>query len=76
MTITESRPSDLVRMKLEFLKPFSATNTVEFTFKPEGDQTAVIWGMAGKKNFIAKFFHLFINMDEMVGGDFEKGLRS
>src|SRR5574341_586249 len=38
LTITESRPSDLIRMKLEFLKPFQATNTVEFTFKPQGDQ--------------------------------------
>jgi hypothetical protein len=30
--------------------------------------------MAGDKNFIAKAFHLFVNMDKMVGGDFEKGL--
>ena len=36
MTITESRPSELVRIKLEFLKPFAATNTAEFTFEPEG----------------------------------------
>ncbi|WP_406695070.1 alpha/beta fold hydrolase [Singulisphaera sp. Ch08] len=74
MTITESRPSDQVRMRLEFLKPFSATNTVEFTFKPEGDHTAVSWSMAGKNNFVAKLFQLFISMDKMVGGDFEKGL--
>ena len=40
MTITESRPSDLIRVKLEFFKPFAATNTAEFTFKPEGNQTA------------------------------------
>src|SRR2546426_9493937 len=37
MTITDSRPSELVRIKLEFLKPFAATNTAEFTFKPAGD---------------------------------------
>ena len=41
MTITESRPSDLIRIRLEFLKPFAATNTTEFTFTPQGDQTAV-----------------------------------
>ena len=40
MTITESRPNDLIRIKLEFFKPFAATNTAEFTFKPEGNQTA------------------------------------
>jgi hypothetical protein len=75
-TITESRPSDLIRMKLEFVKPFAATNTVEFTFKPEGDQTAVTWSMAGKNNFMGKAVGLFMNMDKMVGGDFEKGLAS
>ncbi len=74
LTITESRPSDLIRMKLEFLKPFQATNTVEFTFKPQGYQTLVTWTMTGKNNFIAKALHLFMEMDKMVGGDFEKGL--
>ncbi|HXV78384.1 MAG TPA: SRPBCC family protein [Candidatus Binatia bacterium] len=76
MTITESRPSDLIRIKLEFLKPFAATSTAEFTFKPEGNQTAVTWSMEGENNFIAKAFCLFMNMDKMVGGQFEKGLAS
>ena len=74
MTITESRPSDLIRINLEFLKPFAATSVAEFTFKPEGDRTAVTWSMAGQNNFIAKAVCLFMNMDETVGGDFEKGL--
>ena len=74
MTITESRPSDLIRIKLEFMKPFQATNTAEFTFKPEGDLTAVTWSMSGENNFMAKALHLFMNMDKMVGGQFEKGL--
>ena len=76
MTLTESRPSDLIRIKLEFLKPFAATNTAEFTFRPEGHQTVVTWSMTGNNNFIAKAFCLFMNMDKMVGGDFEKGLTS
>jgi hypothetical protein len=74
MTITESRPSELVRIKLEFLKPFRATNAAEFTFKPEGDRTAVTWSMTGDNNFIAKAVHLFINIDKMVGDDFDRGL--
>jgi hypothetical protein len=74
MTITESRPSDLIRIQLEFFKPFRATNTAEFAFKPEGNQTAVTWSMTGRKNFIAKAVHLFMNMDKMIGGQFEKGL--
>jgi hypothetical protein len=76
MTITESRPSDLIRIKLEFFKPFAGTNIAEFTFKPEGNQTAVTWSMEGKNNFMAKAIHLFMNMDKMIGGQFEKGLAS
>jgi hypothetical protein len=74
MTITESRPSDLIRIRLEFLKPFAATNTAEFTFKPEGDQTAVTWSMAGQNNFMSKAICLFMDRDKMVGGKFEEGL--
>ena len=75
MTLTESRPSDLIRIRLEFLKPFAATSTAEFTFKAERNQTVVTWSMAGKNNFIAKAVHLFMNMDKMVGGNFEEGRR-
>jgi uncharacterized protein YndB with AHSA1/START domain len=74
MTMTESRPNDLIRINLEFLRPFKATNTAEFTFKPEGNQTAVSWSMSGRNNFMSKAFCLFMNMDKLVGGDFEKGL--
>ena len=74
MTLIESRPSELIRIKLEFLKPFAATNTSEFTLKPEGDQTAVIWSMSGTNGFMAKAVGLVMNMDKLVGGDFEKGL--
>jgi hypothetical protein len=74
MTILESRPDELVRIKLEFLKPFKATSTSEFTFKPEGYQTAVTWSMSGKNNFMAKAMGLVMNCDKMVGGDFERGL--
>ena len=74
MTLTESRPSELIKINLEFIKPFASTCTSEFRFKPEADQTGVSWSMAGKNNFIAKAFCMFMNMDKMVGGDFEKGL--
>jgi hypothetical protein len=74
MTLTESRPSDLIRIKMEFLKPFANTSTAEFTFRPEGDQTVVTWSMEGRNNFMAKAIHLVMNMDKMIGGQFEKGL--
>lgn len=74
MTITESRPSELIRFRLDFVRPFAGTNTAEFTFTPRGEQTAVTWSMSGRQNFMAKAFCMFMNMDKMVGGEFEKGL--
>jgi Polyketide cyclase / dehydrase and lipid transport len=74
MTITESRPSDLIKIRMEFLKPFAATSIAVFTFKPDGDRTIVTWSMEGRNNFIAKAIHLVMNMDRMIGGQFEKGL--
>jgi hypothetical protein len=73
-TITESRPHDLVRIKLEFVRPFAATNDVEFTFRPDGDRTAVTWSMTGHNGFLAKAAGLVMDMDKMVGGQFEQGL--
>ena len=74
ITVIESRPGELVRFRLEFLKPFKATNTAEFDFKSAGNQTEVTWSMFGKNNFMAKAFGLFVDCDKMVGPDFEKGL--
>jgi hypothetical protein len=70
MTIVESRPSELVRIKLEFMKPFTATNASEFTFQPQGGQTTVTWSMTGKRNFMTKA----MSMEKMLGGQFEQGL--
>ena len=74
MTIIESNPDERIRIRLDFLKPFKSTNTAEFTFQPQGNQTLVTWNMTGGKNFMCKAFSLVMNMDKMVGGDFEKGL--
>jgi hypothetical protein len=74
MTITDIRPGEVIHIKLEFLRPFEATHTAEFTFKPEGGQTQVTWSMFGKNNFMGKAFGLVMNCDKMLGRDFEKGL--
>jgi hypothetical protein len=73
MIITESRANELVRFRLEFLKPFKGTNTAEFIFKPQGDQTHVTWSMYGENNFLSKVIGIFINCEKMVGGQFEQG---
>ena len=74
MTITDSKPSELVKIKLEFIKPWTATNLTDFIFAPQGNQTSVKWTMDGDNTFMGKAFGLFMSMDKMVGGDFEKGL--
>ena len=74
MTITDSKPYDLVRFRLDFLKPFKPTSTAEFSFQPEGDQTLVHWTMLGEHNFISKAMSLFMNCDKMLGGYFDQGL--
>jgi hypothetical protein len=76
MTLAESRAPELVRIQLEFIKPFKATNTAEFTFLAQGNQTTVSWSMFGKNNFMSKAVGLFMNCDKMVGCQFEKGLAS
>lgn len=74
MTIVESRPGELVSMELEFSRPFKSTNEVNFELTASEGGTRVTWIMDGKNNFRTKAMSLFMNMDEMVGKDFEQGL--
>ena len=76
MTIAESQPGSRIGIKLEFIKPFAATNNIEFLFKPAAGGTQVTWAMSGNNNFMGKLFHVFMDMDKMVGPDFEQGLAS
>ena len=68
-----SMPSKIV-IKLDFFTPFEAHNTAEFTMLPQGDATNLTWVMHGPLVFMAKVMHVFINMDKMIGKDFEAGL--
>ena len=74
MTILEATAPGKVVIKLEFLKPFAATNTAEFTIQPDHGTTTVTWAMTGKNNLLAKVMCVFMNMEKMVGPDFEAGL--
>ena len=74
MTITESSPNDKVGIKLEFIKPWQQTCTASFALAPEGAGTKVTWSMDGNHNFVSKAMCVFMDMDKMIGGDFEKGL--
>lgn len=74
MEIADASPPSKVRINLDFVKPFEASNVVEFTLEPRGDLTNVTWAMHGPSPFFAKVMHVFFNMDSMVGKDFETGL--
>ena len=68
-----SAPSKIV-IKLDFFTPFEAHNTAEFTMLPQGDATLVTWLMHGPAPFMSKLMQVFINIDNMIGKDFETGL--
>jgi hypothetical protein len=74
MTMLKSQPSERLLIQLDFQRPMKATNMAEFTFDPKDRTTVVTWTLTGKKNFMAKAFHLVMNIDKLVGSDFEKGL--
>ena len=74
MTITESVPPQRIGIRLEFIRPFKATNLAEFTFRPQGDQTHITWSMSGRANFFFKAMGLLMNCDDMIGKDFDRGL--
>jgi len=74
MEIMEALPPSKIVIKLDFLKPFEAHNTAEFTLEGKGDTTSVTWAMHGPANYISKLMGVFIGMDSMIGKDFEAGL--
>lgn len=76
MTLTQSQPSERIKIKLHFSRPMEDTSDTEFTFTAKGEQTVVTWTMTGHKNYMSKAVCLFMNLDKMVGGDFEEGLKS
>jgi hypothetical protein len=69
----ESGPQKIV-IKLDFLKPFEAHNMGEFLLEPKGDSTSVTWATYGPSPYMSKVIGTFMNIDDMIGRDFEKGL--
>ena len=74
MTVTESRPSELITIDVALVKPMVGSSTSEFAFKPDGDGTAVTWTMSGHHDFVGKAMCLIMNGRKMMGGEMEKGL--
>ncbi|MCC8983631.1 SRPBCC family protein [Bradyrhizobium acaciae] len=74
MEILQSAAPSKIVIKLDFFKPFEGHNTAEFTMLPQGDATSVTWTMYGPAVFMSKVMQVFINLDHMIGKDFEAGL--
>jgi carbon monoxide dehydrogenase subunit G len=74
MEITDVSAPNKVMVKLDFMRPFVAHNTAEFTLNPSGESTEVTWSMSGARPYVIKVMGIFLNMDKMVGKDFEAGL--
>jgi uncharacterized protein YndB with AHSA1/START domain len=74
MEITDATPPSRLVIKLDFLKPFEAHNITEFTLEPAGAGTRLNWAMTGSNNFMGKVMGLMMNMDKVIGKDFETGL--
>jgi carbon monoxide dehydrogenase subunit G len=73
MEILDVQPQK-VTIQLDFLAPFEAHNTAEFTLQPEGDSTKLTWAMFGPANYLNKIMTTLMSMEKMVGPDFEAGL--
>ena len=74
MEIVEAPAQSRVAIKLDFEKPFEAHNVATFTLEPRGATTDVTWSMDGPTPYVGKIIHLFVDMDRLVGRDFETGL--
>jgi uncharacterized protein YndB with AHSA1/START domain len=74
MEIVETSPPSRIVIKLDFMKPFEAHNTVEFSVQPQGTATQVTWAMFGPMPYLSKLMTTFFSMDKMCGKDFETGL--
>jgi uncharacterized protein YndB with AHSA1/START domain len=74
MEIVHASPPSRITIKLDFLAPFEAHNTAVFTLTPRGDATDVRWAMHGPSPFMGKLMSVFINLDRLIGRDFETGL--
>jgi len=74
MTIIDSKPNEVIHIKLEFLRPMKVTNMAEFLLNAGGNQTTVTWTMTGNYNIVTKAMSVFMDCDKMCGPMFEKGL--
>jgi hypothetical protein len=76
MTIVEAAAPSAVKIELQFIKPMETRSFADFTLAADGSGTKVTWAMTGNSNILQKVFCVFMDMDKLVGTDFEVGLKN
>jgi uncharacterized protein YndB with AHSA1/START domain len=74
MEVAESTAPSKIDLDLDFIRPVKGHDVAEFTLKPNGNSTTVTWSMTGPNRYLGKLMSIFVNMDKMIGSDFEAGL--
>jgi hypothetical protein len=66
--------TDEIKIEISFIAPFKAQSPSAYKFKDNEGSTTVSWSMEGNMNYPWNIFMLFMDMEEAIGSDFEKGL--
>ena len=74
ITITDTTPPSKLVFDLHMIKPFEGRNVAKIHLNAAGDSTNVTWSLVDKHNLMLKTVSLFINLDNVIGKDFEIGL--
>ena len=74
MEIIDAQPNARLGIQLDFVKPIEGHNRAEFVLTPQGNATKVDWTMRGPAPYVSKLMQVFVNLDTMIGQDFEAGL--
>lgn len=72
--IIQSIANQNVKTQITYEKPMVMEQVSDMTLTAKNGGTAVKWSVVGKNSFMGRLFCTFMNMDKMVGGEFEKGL--
>lgn len=75
LTISSAEPAKHIVYKLEFIEPMASVAEADMKIAQAGERAnKLTWGMDGDNNFVGKMFGVFMDMDKMIGSDFERGL--
>jgi uncharacterized protein YndB with AHSA1/START domain len=63
-----------IDIALHFEKPFTSDNDLSFLLEPRDGRTQLTWRMVGPRSRLMRLAGPLMNMDKLVGKDFERGL--